>query len=139
MINRKKPTSWRAKTFQQQRDKAEIYNSREWQTLRIQKMRANPLCELCEDEGVVHATEAIHHRHPIEDSKTREEMRYWAFKWENLQSLCRYHHAKVHKEMGSSTKKVVAERAEARHARWKQSLLDRFTNRSADNEGDTST
>ena len=51
----------------------------------------------------------------------------WAFMWSNLQSLCRYHHAKVHREMGSNTKAKVAERAEARQARWKDSLLSRFT------------
>ena len=123
---KKQPTSWRARTVQQQKDKNEIYQSREWRELRVAKYRANPLCEMCEAEGIVHATEAIHHKHPIEDSSTKEEMRKWAFMWSNLQSLCRYHHAKVHREMGSNTKAKVAERAEARQARWKQSLLDRF-------------
>ena len=133
---KKQPTSWRARTVQQQKDKNEIYQSREWRELRVAKYRANPLCEMCEAEGVVHATEAIHHKHPIEDSSTKEEMRKWAFMWSNLQSLCRYHHAKVHREMGSNTKAKVAERAEARQARWKDSLLSRFTNKKDnDNQG----
>ena len=60
-MNRKKqPTAWRCKTIQQQKDKNEIYQSREWRELRVAKYRANPLCEMCEAEGIVHATEAIH-------------------------------------------------------------------------------
>ena len=135
--SKKKPTSWRAKNAQQQRDKNEIYQSREWRELRVAKYRANPLCEVCEREGIVHATEAIHHIHPIEDSSTKEEMRKWAFMWSNLLSVCRYHHAKIHREMGSNTKKVVAQRAEARQERWKSSLISRFTNNNNDNDNGT--
>ena len=139
MNSKKKPTAWRCKSVQQQKDKNEIYQSREWRELRIQKLRANPDCELCEAEGVAHSAEAIHHIHPIEESSTKEEMRKWAFMWSNLQSLCRYHHAKVHREMGSNTKAKVAERAEQRQARWKQGLLDRFCKPTTDNDGNNKT
>ena len=123
----RKPTAWRCKNAQQQRDKNEIYQSREWANLRVAKFRANPLCELCLAEGIIQSTQAIHHKHPIEDSSTMDEMRKWAFMWDNLQSVCRYHHAKIHQENGSNTKEVVKQRAEARHARWKESLMSRFT------------
>ena len=126
MSEKKKPTSWRCKNAQQQKDKNEIYQSREWRELRVAKYRANPLCEMCEAEGIVHATEAIHHKHPIEDSSTNEEMRKWAFMWENLQSLCRYHHAKVHREAGANRKENVEERRQLRQARWKDNILQRF-------------
>ena len=56
-----------------------------------------------------------------------EEMKRLAFDWNNLVSLCRYHHAKVHQDMGSNTKEVVAQRAETRQQRWKSSILARFT------------
>ena len=134
-MSKKKPTAWRCKSIRQQKDKNEIYQSREWRELRVAKYRANPLCELCLKEGVVHSAEAIHHIHPIEDSSTKEEMRKWAFMWSNLQSLCRYHHAKVHREMGSNTKAKVAERAEARQARWKSALLERFSKPKTDIDG----
>ena len=137
-MTKKQPTSWRARTVQQQKDKNEIYQSREWRELRVAKYRANPLCEMCEAEGIVHATEAIHHIHPIEDSSTKEEMRKWAFMWSNLQSLCRYHHAKIHREAGANRKENVEERRQLRQARWKQSLLDRFTNKKDDDNQGTS-
>ena len=59
-MTKKQPTAWRCKNIQQQKDKNEIYQSREWRELRVAKYRANPLCELCLKEGVVHSTEAIH-------------------------------------------------------------------------------
>ena len=124
---KKKPTSWRCKTVQQQKDKNTIYQSREWKELRIQKYRANPLCEMCKAEGKDVSAHAIHHRIPIETATTMEEMKRLAFDWNNLVSLCWYHHAKVHQEMGSTTKEVVAQRAEARQQRWKSSILARFT------------
>ena len=42
MTQKKQPTSWRCRNTKQQKDKMEIYNSREWRELRIQKLRANP-------------------------------------------------------------------------------------------------
>ena len=84
---KKKPTSWRCKTVQQQKDKNTIYQSREWKELRIQKYRANPLCEMCKAEGKDVSAHAIHHRIPIETATTMEEMKRLAFDWNNLVSL----------------------------------------------------
>ena len=135
MSDKKKPTAWRCKTIQQQRDKAEIYNSREWQQLRIEKLRSQPLCEMHLKQGIIVAARCVHHIVPIETATTKEQMRVLAFcrnlpnPLNGLMSLCYDCHAKIHKEMGSNTKAKVAERAEARQARWKDSLLSRFTNK----------
>ena len=134
-MSKKQPTSWRCKSAHQQKDKNEIYQSREWRELRAAKYRANPLCELCEAEGIDHSTEAIHHRHPIEDSSSKEEMRKWAFMWSNLVSVCRYHHAKLHQELGSNTKEVVRQRAEARQDRWADNLMSKFVKQEDDGTG----
>ena len=132
---KQQPTSWRAKNIQQQKDKNEIYQSREWRELSILKKRANPLCELCLAEGIVTAVKDVHHIHPIEESSTKEEMRKWAFMWSNLLSVCKYHHAKIHREAGANKKENVQERRELRQARWKSALLDRFTNNKEDDNG----
>ena len=123
---KKQPTAWRCKTIRQQKDKNEIYQSREWRELRIAKMRANPICELCEAEGVIHSTEAIHHIHPIEESSSKEEMRKWAFMWSNLQSVCKYHHAKIHRDAGANRKENVEKRRQLRQARWADNIVNRF-------------
>ena len=119
--------SWRCATKNQQRDKAEIYNSREWKALRIEKLRANPICEMCEKERVVRSSRCVHHIIPIETAKTKQHMRELAFNPNNLMSLCFECHAKIHKQLGSNTKKIVAERSEARQQRWKDGLMQRFT------------
>ena len=125
-MSKKLPTSWRCRNAKQQKDKAEIYNSREWRELRILKLRANPLCEVCEREGIVTSAHAVHHRHPIEDSTSKAEMRKWAFMWDNLVSVCDACHAKIHKEERSHSKEAVKARAEQRHERWKDNLISKF-------------
>lgn len=139
MTQKKRPTSWRCRNPKQQKDKAEIYNSREWRELRILKLRANPLCEVCEQEGIVTSAHAVHHRHPIEESTSKAEMRKWAFMWDNLVSVCDACHAKIHKEQGKGTKALAKQRAEQRHERWKDNLINRFTtNGHQDSTGEAS-
>ena len=125
---------WRCKSVKQAKDKAEIYNSREWKALRIQKLRDNPVCELCEKQGVVTAAHCVHHLIPIETATTKEEMRRLAFNPANLQSLCDQCHHTVHEEMKSFSREMVRKRAVARQERWKDGLLRRFTSSSDDGE-----
>ena len=107
--------------------------------MRIQKLRANPLCEVCEREGIVTSAHAVHHRHPIEESTSKAEMRKWAFMWENLVSVCDACHAKIHKEKLSHTKEAVKARAEQRHERWKDNIMSRFMLKTDDPELPTPT
>ena len=133
-MRKKKPTSWRCKSVQQQKDKNEIYQSREWKQLTILKKRANPLCEQCIKDGeaigipggYVKSVECVHHIIPIETARTKEEMRRLAFDWNNLMSLCKSCHARIHKEMGSNTAKIVRQRAEARQDRGADGLMSKF-------------
>lgn len=123
---------YRSRNARQAKDKADIYNSREWKELRIRKLQANPLCEVCQQQGIVTAAHCIHHKHPIEDSHSVQEMRKWAFMWENLQSLCDSCHAAIHKHMGKGTKQLAKERAQQRQDRWLDSMLSRFTTTEGD-------
>ena len=142
MTEQKKRLPWRCKNQQQAKDKATIYNSREWKHLTILKKRANPLCEQCIKDGeaigipggYVKSVECVHHIIPIETARTKEEMRRLAFDWNNLMSLCKSCHARIHKELGSNTAKIVRQRAEARQERWADSLMSKFV-KQEDNEG----
>ena len=124
---------WRAKNQKQAKDKMDIYNSREWKELRALKLRTNPLCEVCQAEGYVTSAHAVHHKHPIEDSSSKEEMRRWAFDWANLMSVCDACHAKIHKEAGKGTKQLAQERAQQRQERWADGLMQRFTAQKGEN------
>ena len=142
MTEQKKRLPWRCKNQQQAKDKATIYNSREWKHLTVLKKRANPLCEQCIKDGeaigipggYVKSVECVHHIIPIETARTKEEMRRLAFDWNNLMSLCKSCHARIHKELGSNTAKIVRQRAEARQDRWADNLMSKFV-KQEDNEG----
>lgn len=127
--------SWKSRNQRQAKDKQTIYNSREWRELREQKLRANPLCELCQQKGIVTAAHQVHHIHPIEDSHSVQEMRKWAFMYENLQSVCDQCHNDIHKAEGKGTKALAIERAKQRHDRWADGLISRFTASKGEGEG----
>ena len=129
-----KNRNWRGVSDKVAKDKSEIYNSREWKELRTMKLRANPLCEQCIKDGeavgipggYVSSATCVHHIVPIETAKTKEEMRRLAFDKRNLMALCQSCHARIHKELGSNTAKIVRQRAEARQERWADNLMNKF-------------
>ena len=130
-----KKRNWRGVSDKVAKDKQEIYNSREWKELRIQKLRSNPLCEQCQKDGeaagipggYIRSATCVHHIVPIETARTRDEMKRLAFDEHNLMALCFACHARIHKELGSNTAKIVRQRAEARQDRWADNLIQRFT------------
>lgn len=142
-MTEQKRLPWRSRTAKQAKDKQDIYNSREWRELRIAKLRANPLCEQCVKDGeaagiqggYITAARCVHHITPIETATSKDEMRRLAFDPHNLMSLCYACHAKIHKELGSNTRQMVAVRAKARHDRWRDGLISRFTTQNADSKG----
>ena len=130
-----KKRNWRGVSDKVAKDKQDIYNSREWKELRIAKLRSTDgLCEECLKEGIVTSARCVHHIIPIETARTKEEMRRLAFDWNNLMSLCKSCHARIHKELGSNTAKIVRQRAEARQDRWADNLMSKFV-KQEDNEG----
>ena len=130
-MGEKKRLPWRCKNLKQAKDKMAIYNSKEWHELREAKLAANPLCELCIEEGQRHgikrgyvrAARLVHHIHPIEESTTMEEMKHWAFLWSNLQSLCFECHNRIHNQKGYHTKPAVKERSKQSFERWKEKII----------------
>ena len=127
---------WRGVSAKVAKDKAEIYNSREWKELRIAKLRSTDgLCEECMRQGIVTPARCVHHVVPIETARTKDEMRRLAIDCglQGLMSLCFACHARIHRELGSNTAKIVHQRAEARQDRWKNNLLKRFTKQPQDN------
>ena len=119
-----KKRNWRGVSDKVAKDKSEIYNSREWKELRIAKLRStNGLCEECLKEGIVTSARCVHHIIPIETARTKDEMKRLAFDINNLRALCFACHARIHKEIGSNTAKIVRQRAEARQERWADNLM----------------
>ena len=125
-----KKLAWRCRDIQQQKDKAEIYNSREWKQLREAKLTVQPLCEMCLEEGrkrgikrgYVRSATCVHHIVPIETATTKEEMWRLAIGCglSGLMSLCRPCHNKIHNDAGYHTKAAVQERKQSAFERWKE-------------------
>lgn len=74
----------------------QLINSWTWQQLRHRKFVNNPICEMCASEGRVTPTEEVHHVKPVESGRDEAEMRRLAYDYNNLQSLCKACHARVH-------------------------------------------
>ena len=75
---------------------AKIYNTPQWKNLRKIKLQANPVCEMCLNEGKVTPTEEIHHIRPILTGQDELEMMDIAYDYNNLISLCKECHHKIH-------------------------------------------
>ena len=129
---------WRWISGKVAKDKQDIYNSREWQELRIAKLRStNGLCEECLKQGIITAARCVHHVVPIETARTKDEMKRLAFDEHNLMSLCQPCHSRIHKELGSNKAKIVRQRAEARQDRWADNIMQRFTIPKTDDDDPT--
>ena len=107
-------------------DKATIYNSREWQELRIAKLRSQPLCERCLSQGRYVRAHPVHHIIPIETAHNMADMKRLAFDFNNLQSLCDQCHADIHNDAGYHTREAVQQRAKDRQERWQDKVMKRF-------------
>ena len=75
---------------------ARIYNTPEWKALRKAKKMSNPICEICWKDGKVSPTEEIHHIKPILSGKDELQMMDIAYDYDNLISLCKECHHKIH-------------------------------------------
>ena len=65
---------------------------RAWKRIRDSYVHEHPLCELCLETGKLVETEEVHHRIPLSEGGTHAR--------ENLISLCKTCHAKLHAERG---------------------------------------
>ena len=65
-----------------------FYQNKAWKKLQIAKLRANPLCEICEIKNKVVLAKEVHHKKPWHLGKTLQDKWELFLNWSNLQSLC---------------------------------------------------
>ena len=63
-----------------------------WRKIRNAFMKANPLCEICLEEGILTPSTQAHHKRKVADGGTND--------WENLQALCGSCHSRLHAKEG---------------------------------------
>lgn len=65
---------------------------RAWKRIRDSYVKTHPLCELCFEKGVLVEVEEVHHKIPLSEGGTHSR--------DNLISLCKSCHARIHAERG---------------------------------------
>lgn len=85
------------KKYNKNEDYKRLINSgSKWKKIRDTKIKLNPLCECCGEK----LAEEVHHILPLEDYlNDPETMEQLAYDINNLQSLCRECHYKIHREL----------------------------------------
>lgn len=74
-----------------------FYKSPAWQQCRDAYFRSvSGLCELCLKEGKINPGEIVHHKIHLNPSNIKNPD--IALAWDNLQCVCREHHAELHGE-----------------------------------------
>ena len=63
---------------------------RTWKRVRLLYIQAHPICEDCEDQGVITPADLVDHVIPIKEGGSR-------LSFDNLRSQCNDHHEKKHK------------------------------------------
>ena len=77
--------------FARDRESTSFYRTQRWLKVRLIKLRANPLCELCEAQGRTVLAEIVHHKREVRDDvHARLDL-------DNLQSQCSSCHSRLHK------------------------------------------
>jgi 5-methylcytosine-specific restriction endonuclease McrA len=90
-LHRKKPEITLNKKVYQ-----EIYSDPRWISIRTYKTKENPLCEKCEELGIVTIMDEVHHKIPFQKGKTAQEIERLAFDIDNVISVCASCHHKLH-------------------------------------------
>ena len=75
-----------------------VYNTNFWRKLRLEYLRLNPLCELCNSRGKVTAASEVHHIIPISTGGNINEKKTLGYDWNNLKALCSECHKAEHQE-----------------------------------------
>lgn len=73
-----------------------IYDTTRWRRLAHAKFIDSPLCECCLERGIATPAEEIHHRVSFMTTEDPEKRIALAYDYNNLMSLCRECHHRLH-------------------------------------------
>lgn len=71
---------------------------RAWMRIRASYVKEHPWCEMCFGKGILISVEEVHHKVPLSEGGTHAK--------ENLISLCKSCHARLHAERGDRWQKT---------------------------------
>jgi 5-methylcytosine-specific restriction enzyme A len=84
------------------KERQAIYSTSKWRKLRLAKLVTSPLCEMCLAKDIIKVGEDIHH---IDSFMNYEGLKRLdkAFNYDNLQSLCKECHQRLHNTNNNNT------------------------------------
>lgn len=77
-------------------EREKIYYSTKWRKLRTSYLQQHPLCELCQKEGKIVPAIDVHHIITFMSTTDPLKRIYLAYNPDNLMSLCKECHQKIH-------------------------------------------
>lgn len=84
---------------QNRKGRQKVYSSAKWRKMRLAYIDRHPLCEICQQKGLVEAAVDVHHK--VSFTKfTGMKMIEMAYNPNNLMALCKECHSKIHKHHG---------------------------------------
>ena len=96
-INRPKKKSINTNIVNDRRkQRQKIYNNSKWIELRKSKLMSDPLCEDCLLEGKTTLATEVHHNKSFMSTNNQMDRERLAYDYDNLVSLCTYHHKLRH-------------------------------------------
>lgn len=93
-----KPTKKQKDYSEKRKIRRSIYDTKKWRDLRKAKLMQNPLCEKCFENGIITPAEDIHHIVSFVDITDNLRRLEIAYDFNNLQSLCKKCHQKIHNQ-----------------------------------------
>ena len=86
----------RDQTSQRRKERMAIYNTARWRKMREAKLLDNPLCEICERNGITRMADDVHHIQSFMSTDNPESRKVLAFDYDNLMSVCDECHSAIH-------------------------------------------
>ena len=93
----KKPSKQRTKSIKRD-DRQKVYQTSQWRKLRLAKLLADPLCEVCLESDKITLAEDVHHIDSFMNYEGLNRLNK-AFDYKNLMSICKECHSKKHNQI----------------------------------------
>lgn len=104
------------------KDYQRLIHTDRWLRLRRDKLTTTPLCERCQQQGIVTPATEVHHVTPVEDGLSLAEKRRLMYDPHNLRALCHDCHVQTHVELGRCGRAATKRRNEAQV----KNIIDKF-------------
>lgn len=92
------PTIYKPKNrrpTEKRQERQDIYQSETWRRLRNSYLMEHPLCEICQEKGIIEPAVDIHHKDSFLNYKGLQRLDR-AYDYNNLQALCKRCHQEIH-------------------------------------------